>query len=675
MALPLTAINTLENDPRWGVDVRNVLSDTLPHDQFKKSVCSVFCRYASFPRGRDGWLDTSNARRAFAMCGLRLTYGQIVDMLDSARKCPARVTCCGRLLPEYPCLKFSEFYWFVGAYSRAYKQRQRASQCAEARGESAGHILSTLLKPQLHSHAEVFLGGACNPTVWRATIAMPFLTEKDITFYNPQVDVWHEDLIAEERVAKRQAKINLLVIGEETRAVASLVEAAFMCAENVGVVPVVRMTYRRSQILHVTHHKTLASDELDALLLTEREVSELNYARSLLIDYAESRGIRVYSDLGYALTCIHDVLKLEEGCVSESVVKWEDACVRLGGTILDSHQHFVEADRKWIAQQDYPLSVSSMQIKNEILQQLGQAANRREFELNIPISYIYYCEYLVLSTTLRWIGFRLDEQKAQKEEKEKSITIRHRSASHVMMDYVRDGIAWVSNNILNKNNTVWPLRTRMTSLLASVVYLGGSCGRTTWRKDIAIPYLEKKGIFYDNPQAAPGAWSIDRIPNEINRLRAFKYLLFVITSHTRSVASLVDAAFHIGKGQHCVVVCIEDIPQDCIIEGERLNKVAVKDYNRGRAYLRDLCRVMNVPMYTSILQAVKSCVSLVSNGYPTLDTDDEERDDDVTGSNNDVMTTTAGGFHRRKASLDAQFLVPRQSADGKVTSFAASNFA
>lgn len=33
----------------------------------------------------------------------------------------------------------------------------------------------------------------------------------------------------------------------------------------------------------------------------------------------------------------------------------------------------------------------------------------------------------------------------------------------------------------------------------NTVFLGGSCNPTTWRKDIAIPELEKRHISYFNP--------------------------------------------------------------------------------------------------------------------------------------------------------------------------------
>lgn len=34
-------------------------------------------------------------------------------------------------------------------------------------------------------HCEVFLGGSCNPTTWRADTAIPALQREGISFYNP----------------------------------------------------------------------------------------------------------------------------------------------------------------------------------------------------------------------------------------------------------------------------------------------------------------------------------------------------------------------------------------------------------------------------------------------------------------------------------------------------------
>lgn len=41
------------------------------------------------------------------------------------------------------------------------------------------------LKPSDSKAPEVFLGGSCNPTTWRADVAIPTLEKLGISFYNP----------------------------------------------------------------------------------------------------------------------------------------------------------------------------------------------------------------------------------------------------------------------------------------------------------------------------------------------------------------------------------------------------------------------------------------------------------------------------------------------------------
>ena len=59
---------------------------------------------------------------------------------------------------------------------------------------------------------DVFLGGMCGTTTWRKD-AMPLLDSLGKTYYNPQVDAWHEGLMAEERRQKETCRILLFVIG------------------------------------------------------------------------------------------------------------------------------------------------------------------------------------------------------------------------------------------------------------------------------------------------------------------------------------------------------------------------------------------------------------------------------------------------------------------------------
>lgn len=79
------------------------------------------------------------------------------------------------------------------------------------------------------------------------------------------------------------------------------------------------------------------------------------------------------------------------------------------------------------------------------------------------------------------------------------------------------------------------------------VFLGGACGETTWRRDVAIPLLKVAGISFHNPQLAPGAWTE---ADEIEDMRAkaeAEVLLFVISEATRGVASVAEVAYLIAS--------------------------------------------------------------------------------------------------------------------------------
>ena len=87
---------------------------------------------------------------------------------------------------------------------------------------------------------QVFLGGSCNPTTWRKDVAIPSLTKAGVSFYNPQVENWSPELVAVEAAAKKEAEVLLFVIDGQTRAIASMLEAAEYISTGRRVVLVVQ---------------------------------------------------------------------------------------------------------------------------------------------------------------------------------------------------------------------------------------------------------------------------------------------------------------------------------------------------------------------------------------------------------------------------------------------------
>lgn len=76
-------------------------------------------------------------------------------------------------------------------------------------------------------YPDVFLAGVCGVSTWRRGIAIPLLTQANITFYNPQYPegMWHEGLTGVEREAKQHATWIIDVISGDTRGTASIMEA------------------------------------------------------------------------------------------------------------------------------------------------------------------------------------------------------------------------------------------------------------------------------------------------------------------------------------------------------------------------------------------------------------------------------------------------------------------
>ncbi|MCF8245095.1 MAG: nucleoside 2-deoxyribosyltransferase domain-containing protein [Saprospiraceae bacterium] len=142
------------------------------------------------------------------------------------------------------------------------------------------------------------------------------------------------------------------------------------------------------------------------------------------------------------------------------------------------------------------------------------------------------------------------------------------------------------------------------------IFLGGTAGHSTWRKDIAIPILEAAEITYFNPQLGVGEWTPAHQQLEAHEKETSEVWLFVITGESRGVASLVEAAYRIGKGGK-IALAIVDIPTETMFEGLPLGEQERKDLNRGRAYLREVATLNSVPVFDDVASATRYAVSLV----------------------------------------------------------------
>ena len=143
---------------------------------------------------------------------------------------------------------------------------------------------SSKITPRPTPGCTVFLGGSCNPTTWRKDIAIPLLEENNVDYYNPQVENWSPELMTTENYQKENAKYLLFVIDDETRAIASMIEAAHYIGLGRKVVLVIK------QVSNTT--------------FAECEIKDLNRGRTYLHDIANQHNVIVFDLIEPAINYI-----------------------------------------------------------------------------------------------------------------------------------------------------------------------------------------------------------------------------------------------------------------------------------------------------------------------------------------------------------------------------------
>lgn len=158
-----------------------------------------------------------------------------------------------------------------------------------------------------------------------------------------------------------------------------------------------------------------------------------------------------------------------------------------------------------------------------------------------------------------------------------------------------------SSEITKTNSTTSPIIEKNGSLQ---IFLGGSCNPTTWRQNLAIPFLDTHGISYYNPQVEN--WSPEIIEIERRAKQNAQILLFVIDKQTRSTVSLVESAFMAGENKNLVLVVNPYEDRGCPIEdcGTATSHKEFLELKHARYLLQCLVARRKIPMFTDILNAL-----------------------------------------------------------------------
>lgn len=141
------------------------------------------------------------------------------------------------------------------------------------------------------------------------------------------------------------------------------------------------------------------------------------------------------------------------------------------------------------------------------------------------------------------------------------------------------------------------------------IFLGGACGSSNWRTDIAIPILERAGVSYYNPQLTEGAWTPAHQYAEMDAKTAADVWLFVLNDQTRGVASIGEVAYRIGQNGK-LALALNDLNENSRFEGRVPDPREIDDLNRGRVFLRAMAKTHGIPVFESIAAATEYAVQL-----------------------------------------------------------------
>jgi raw len=156
------------------------------------------------------------------------------------------------------------------------------------------------------------------------------------------------------------------------------------------------------------------------------------------------------------------------------------------------------------------------------------------------------------------------------------------------------------------------IATAQTPRATPQVFLGGTCGATTWRQKIAIPALEAAQITYYNPQLGIGEWTEScEVLEQVAKAEA-EVLLFNVGGEARGVASLAEVAYLLAANRPLALV-IDLIPEQAWVEGHPVTAMERRDLNRGRIYVRSMAAQHGVPVFTRVAEAVDYAIALI---YP-----------------------------------------------------------
>ncbi|CAH8451730.1 unnamed protein product [Schistosoma turkestanicum] len=138
-------------------------------------------------------------------------------------------------------------------------------------------------------------------------------------------------------------------------------------------------------------------------------------------------------------------------------------------------------------------------------------------------------------------------------------------------------------------------------------FLGGACNPTTWRKEVAIPILDRLGLTYYNPQVDD--WSPDLMELERKAKSMSDILLFVFENwRTRGLVSLLEVTY-LASQKKPLVLCISKLDStDSSAVSENIAKLEYQFLEEAMNCFLQMIKRLKIPCFSEVKTAVNYAI-------------------------------------------------------------------
>ncbi|XP_046465686.1 uncharacterized protein [Neodiprion pinetum] len=511
---------------------------------------------------------------------------QLHEMLHCAEECFE--------ISSVTCIMFGEFCIFATELERLCERGVPVPMSANLSVHCDGKDINFKTNSKRMA-SEVFLGGSCNPTTWRSDVAIPTLQRLGITYYNPQVSQWGPELIAQEYEAKQAARVLLFVIDNQTRNTAGIIEAAQLAATRSNSLILVIYPYRPDQSI-------LGEN------VSMQEYYDLMNGLLVLQNLVERQRIPIFGNISIALNCTSKILR---DAINVQDLNVEDGIrpLRLGTDLIKLNEIFRSMDvnntgtvslgEAWIALQSNTKSNVSVAdslnaIHNsDVYETLIANFSTRDDPAEYQINFEQFC---AVATEWAW---KLKNNSVTSESEIPSVwSIFYKKASK----FLHRAIIRPFNNFIGWPSTLIPESENRD------IFVGVTGKDIFWLNSTAAPLI--KSMDLSVYKADLNEYDVRILSQQLQHMKASRLILLIVPPHSRGISIMALAAHFIGLRSK-LVLCIQSLPDDCTISGEKLTQQAIKDYNRGRMYLSDYATREGVPVFQNIADALQHAIEEV----------------------------------------------------------------